>query len=253
MRILIILLVSLTFLGCNKKKFFDGPNSYSDDFESYSIIEDIIDGENVRWSFFQKTYDENSITIDTLIFHSGGKSVRSFAKAPSEANTTSKASINKQFMAFWDKETVQADFWIYIEENDPLDWLFIFDIEEQTAIGAGPGMRMAIVEDKILIEHKFLNPNIYQDGSGVVFPRNQWVNIRFQAKLSQKKKGWVKVWQDGVLLIDQDNWQTLPNDILYFQQGTKGMYSQIEFGATANSDDNDVVVYVDDIDVQVIN
>lgn len=252
MKILGIILLSSVFLGCNKKKFFDGPNFYQDDFEAYSVIDDIIDGENLNWSFFQKTYSENTITIDTTIYHSGGKSVRSYAIAPNETDGTSKASINKQFMAFWEGETVQADFWMYLEGNDPIDWLFIFDLEEKTAIGAGPGMRLAIVDDKILLEHKMPNPNVEQEGDGIAFPRNQWVNIRFETKLSQRKKGWVKVYQDGVLIIEQDKWKTLPKDILYSLQGTKGMYSQIEFGATANSDDNDVVVYVDDVDVKVL-
>lgn len=253
MKLIILIVLTTIVLGCNKKKFFNGPNSYSDGFENYSVIEDIIDGNNVLWSFFQKSYSENTITIDTSIYHSGGSSVRSFAIAPNDNNGTSKASINKQFMAFWKGETVQVDFWIYLEGNNQIDWLFIFDIEEQTAIGAGPGMRLAIVEDKILLEHKFPNPNVLQNGTGVVFPRDQWVNIRFETKLSQKKKGWVKVYQDGVLIIDQDKWKTLPKDLLYSVQGTKGMYSQIEFGATANSDNNDVVVYVDDIDVKVID
>ncbi|MFT6503533.1 MAG: hypothetical protein ACJASQ_003670 [Crocinitomicaceae bacterium] len=250
MKLLIVILAAILLTGCNKKKFFDGPNTFSEDFESYSVIEDIVEGDDLLWSFFQQTYDENTITIDTNIYHSGGQSVRSYAIAPT-GDGTSKASINKQNMAFWSGETVQVDFWVYLEGNDPMDWLFIFDIEEQTAVGAGPGMRLAIVENKILLEHKYLNPNVLQLGEGIEFPRDQWVNIRFEAKLSQKKKGWVKVWQDGTLIIDQDKWKTLPKDILYFQQGTKEMYSQIEFGATANSDDNDVVIYVDDIDVSI--
>jgi hypothetical protein len=250
MKLLIIILAVILLAGCNKKNFFDGPNTFSEDFEGYSIIEDIVVGDDLLWSFFQQTYDENTITIDTNIYHSGGKSVRSYAIAPT-GDGTSKSSINKQNMAFWSGETVQVDFWLYLEGNDAMDWLFIFDIEEQTAVGAGPGMRLAIVENKILLEHKYLNPNVLQLGEGIEFPRDQWVNIRFESKLSQKKKGWVKVWQDGTLIIDQDKWKTLPKDFLYFQQGTKEMYNQIEFGATANSDDNDVVIYVDDIDVSI--
>lgn len=68
----------------------------------------------------------------------------------------------------------------------------------------------------------------------------------------KKKEGTVKVWQDDILILEQYNWQTLPVDILYIIQGTKGMYSQIEFGVTANSSDNPTTVYVDDIDVRII-
>lgn len=251
MKYILISLVFVSLVSCNKKKHFDGPNAYFDDFESYNHIDETVDGNNELWSFFQLTYGNNDVSIDSAITHSGNRSVRCFAQAP-EDDGTSKASINKQFMAFWEGETVQSDFWLYIEGNDPIDWLFIFDLEEKTPIGAGPGMRLAIVENKILLEHKYNNPNVYQNGEGILFPRNQWVNIRFETKLSRKKKGTVRVWQDGVEIISINKWQTLPKDILYSQQGTKGMYSQIEFGATANSDDNNIVLYVDDVDVKVV-
>ena len=134
------------------------------------------------------------------------------------------------------------------------DWIFLFDLEEKTAIGAGPGMRLALENDFLLVEHKYLNPDIRQTkNEEISFPRDQWVNIRFETKLSQKKKGYVKVWQDEILILEQSSWKTLPTDMLYFQQGTKGMYSQIEFGVTANTRDNPMTVYVDDINVKILN
>ena len=233
---------------------FDGPNNYADNFEAYDSINHIIDGDNQLWSFFQLTFEDNDITIDSTIVHSGARSVKSSAAASTEADGASKASINKQFMAFYEGETVIADFWIYIEGTAKADWMFIFDLEEKVPIGAGPGMRLAIVEEKLVLEHKYPNPNVYQDElTGVDVPRDQWVNIRFETKLSRKKKGYVRVAQDGVEVISVDNWKTLPSDVLYFQQGTRGMYSQIEFGITANSRDNPMVMYVDDVSVEVTN
>ena len=52
---LLILLIS-----CNKKKLFDGPNTYQDDFEAYIFKEDLIDGNDEFWSFFQMT-DRKSV------------------------------------------------------------------------------------------------------------------------------------------------------------------------------------------------
>jgi hypothetical protein len=113
-------------------------------------------------------------------------------------------------------------------------------------------MRLAMVDNAIRVEHKFLNPDIIQpEGQEVLFPRNQWVQLTFETKLSQKKDGYVKIYQDNQLIIEQYNWKTLPTDLLYFQQGTKGMYSSIEFGITANSFDNDMVLYVDDVEAYV--
>lgn len=247
MRSSVSILVILLLVACNKKEKFDGPNSYADGFESYDNFEQLIDGNNELWSFFQITRDENNISIDTTIVHSGNKSIR-FYGVPND-NNVSKCSINKQFMAFWEGETVVVDFWCYLVGSEKIDWLFIFDLEEKVPVGAGPGMRLAVVNDQLLVEHKYPMPNITQSGNGVDFPRNQWVNIRFEAKLSRKDKGTVRVWQDDVLILSADDWQTLPKDILYAQQGTKGMYNQIEFGLTANADDNTHEMYLDDVSV----
>lgn len=248
MRNILIIASVLVLVSCNKKEKFDGPNSYADDFEVYTDSEQLIDGNNELWSFFQLTSDQNSITVDTNIVHSGNRSIR-FSGVAGADGVTAKCSINKQFMAFWEGESVYVDFWCYLEGNEDIDWLFIFDLEEKVPVGAGPGMRLAIVNNKLLVEHKFPSPNIVQEGSGVLFPRDQWVNIRFETKLSRKDEGYVRVLQDGVQILTAENWKTLPKDILYFNQGTKGMYSQIEFGLTANSDDNAHVMYVDDISV----
>jgi hypothetical protein len=248
MRIVFIISV-LLLVSCRKQGREDWPNTYQDGFESYNEIEDIIDGDNEQWSFFQQTYEENELTIDTTIYHTGGKSVKSSAVKTMNGNA-SKCSINKQFMAFWEGETVVVDFWMYLEGNESCEWLFLFDLEEKVPVGAGPGMRLALVENQITLEHKFPNPNVFQpEATAIDFPRDQWVNVRFETKLSRKKNGYVIVHQDGVEIINQQNWQTLPKDILYFNQGTRGGYSQIEFGITANTSDNDMVMYVDDVNV----
>ncbi|THB66650.1 MAG: hypothetical protein D6B26_02460 [Spirochaetaceae bacterium] len=245
-----LFMLAFTLGSCNVLSFFDGPDTYSDDFENYHSADDLIDGENRRWSFFQLSKPDNSITVDSSHSHGGAKCVRFQAdKSDSEA---SKASINKQFMAFWEGEIVTMEGWFYIEGSKNIDWLFIFDIEEKTQIGANPGTRLAFEDGYLLVEHKYPIDSTYQEpSSGIPFPRNQWVHIRFDIGLSQKEEGYFRVWQDGALILKRDNWQTLPTDLLYFTQGSKGMYDQIEFGITANSKSNETVMYIDDVLVQV--
>ena len=157
-------------------------------------------------------------------------------------------------MAFWDGETVRMHVWYFIKDAKTLEWLFMLDLEEQTAIGAGPGMRLALVDNKLRIEYKFNEKDIMQPkGKEIDFPRNQWVELIWEVKLSQKNKGTVRLWQNGQLIIDSKDNRTLPEDILYFQQGTKGMYSSCEIGITANSRDNDLVLWVDDIKFEKAN
>lgn len=247
------LIISLALTSCNKKKHFAGPNSYDDSFENYTTIDAmIVEEDDKYWSFFQLTKDGNTHTIDTIIKHSGNKSFKSVAVA-SEGSSVSKASVAKQNMAFWEKETVHISAWYYLEGTGSAQWLFIMDLEEQAAIGAGPGMRLAIVDGALRVEHKFFNNDIIQSGTPLLFPRDQWVQVELEVKLSQKKKGSVKVWQNGTLIIDQDKWRTLPKDFLYSQQGTKGMYSSIEFGITANTKDHNTVLYIDDISVKRVD
>jgi hypothetical protein len=113
-------------------------------------------------------------------------------------------------------------------------------------------MRLALVGSSgwLEVEHKYNQPNIRQkEGSEISFPRNEWVHVEMETLLSKKDKGYVKVWQNGTLILEQYNWQTLPRDFLYFQQGTKGEYDSVEFGISANSHDGNTELWVDDIEV----
>lgn len=246
------LAIGLIFFGCNKEKYFDGPNSFSDDFEGYSSFEDLLIEDDVRWSATQQTYDENTISLSTEQAHSGTTSLK-FDAVVSTEEKLSKCSLFKQKMAFYEGETVRSEIWYYIDGEQELDWLFLLDLEEQTAIGAGPGIRVANIgaENYGIIEFKFKGGNVLQQD--VSFPRNQWFKITFETLLSQKKKGWVKLYLDDQLIVEEQNTKTLPKDILYNLQGTKAMYTSIEIGITANSFSNNAVLYADDFSIEVIN
>ncbi len=240
--------------SCNKKNFFDGPDFYQDGFENYASSSDlIIQNSDEKWSFTQITKSENTISIDTTMRHSGSKSLKFFA-AKSTDHGLSKCSVLKQNMAFWNGETMRVSGWYYLPGTESHQWLFLFDLEEQVAVGAGPGIRLALVDNRIRVEHKFNEKDIVQtSGSEMDFPRDQWVELTWEVKLSQKNKGSVKVWQNGQLIISSDKERTLPKDFLYSLQGTKGMYSSVEVGITANSSDNDLTLYVDDVRFEKVN
>jgi len=247
-----IILVCLLLIACNKKKFFDGPEFYKDDFESYTNLSELLPENDLLWSYSQLTRAENFITIDSTKAHSGNKSLKFTAKK-SDASGASKASIAKQKMAFWDGETVRMSAWYFIEGTNELEWLFLLDLEEQATIGAGPGMRLALVDNQLRIEYKFNEKDIIQPPEQAIeFPRNEWVELIWEVKLSQKKNGSVRLWQNGVLIIDSKGNRTSPRDLLYFQQGTKGMYSSCELGITANSKSNDLTLWVDDFKIEKV-
>lgn len=238
--------VCIILTACNKEKIFDGPDFHEDNFESYSLLDDLLLPDDQLWSFTQLTKSGNYILVDSTRAHSGTKSMKFFAiKTDDQA---SKSSLAKQNMAFWEGETVRMSGWFYIEGTQTLNWLFLMDLEEQTAIGAGPGMRLALVNNQLRIEYKFNEDDIIQSaGQEINLPRNQWVEIVWEVKLSRKKKGSVRLWQNGQLIIESSKNKTLPKDLLYFQQGTKGMYSSCEIGITANSKETDLTMWVDDV------
>lgn len=243
----------LLFCGCSKEKYFDGPEFYTDGFENYNVLDSLLLPDDVYWSYTQLTIPGNTITVDTARKHSGSKALK-FDGAGTTGETLSKCSISKQHMAFWEGETVRLSAWYYIEGTAPLEWLFLMDLEEQAAIGAGPGMRLALVNNKLRVEFKFNQPDILQNtGTELELPRNQWVQLQWEVKLSQKKKGTVKLWQDGQLIIDSKDKVTLPKDFLYSQQGTKGMYSSCEIGITANPSADAVMLWVDDVRMERVD
>ena len=239
--------VLLLSVACNKEKFFDGPNFYEDDFETYEVLDELLLPDDERWSFTQLTRDANYILVDTAVSQSGERALKFFAKQSSDGDA-SKASIAKQNMAFWEGETVRLSAWFYIEGMDELRWLFLMDFEEQTAVGAGPGMRLALVDNRLRVEYKFNEDDLLQtEGDGIEFPRNQWVEVVWELVLSQEEQGEVRLCQDGQRIIERSGIRTLPRDLLYFQQGTKGMYSSCEIGITANSESSDCTLWVDNV------
>ena len=253
MRVVVKIAFVFLLFSCDKKEFFDGIDFYQDGFESYSSYDELLIEDDVNWSFNQITRESNAITLVDNFSHSGNYSLR-FDAEPTTDDGASKASIAKHNFAFWEGETVRLSAWYYIEGDQDLQWLFIMDLEERTPIGAGPGMRLAIVDDQLLIEHKYYEPNITQaEGSGIAFPRDEWVHVEWEVSLSQKKEGSVRVWQNNQLVISNDNHRTLPSDLLYFQQGTKGQYSSCEIGITANSFKNPCTLWVDDVQFEKTN
>lgn len=234
--------------GCIKSK--DEASYLAEDFENISSTDQLFPPDGSRWSFYQQTDAANFIKLDTVNPHGGGQCLKIYARAGS-ANNASKSDLARNHLTFRKGEVVYFSAWYFIEGTGSMDYLFLFDLEEQTSIGAGPGLRFALEgkEGSLVVErNKMIENTIRQEESSkLLFPRNQWVNLSVEVKLEQKKKGYIKVWQDNTLVIDASDVETLPKDKLYFIQGTKGLYDNAQVGITANTRDNAMVIYVDDI------
>lgn len=239
--------------SCKKENIFGHTNSFSDDFESITIADSLFSEDDQSWIAFQLTKTENFFEVDTTIAYAGKQSIRFYAVKTE--NGASKSSIFKNNMAMYDGQTVQLNAWYYLNGSQEEDYLFLMDLEESTPIGAGPGIRVGIdSENHLFIERKkYLEKDIYQSSNTAIeFPRNTWVKITLEVFLSKKNKGTIKLYQNNQLIIDEKKTKTLPTDFLYVIQGTAGLYTNIEFGITANSISNETILYLDDVDVKEV-
>lgn len=249
MRLFIGIISLLLIYSCDKDKYYDGPTFLIDDFESVESVAELV-SDTGEWSFYQNTNALNTLELETENVHTGSQSLKFFAKK-TENGSASKSGLANNQLAIHEGKVFYGSAWFFIEDTSNLEFLFLFDLEESVAIGAGPGMRLALYESEgyLAVERqKMFEPTLRQnEESKVPFPRNEWVHVEVEFLLSRKKKGTIKVWQNEVLLIDETNVRTMPQDEVVFLQGTKGIYNSIQVGITANSDKNDATLYIDDI------
>jgi hypothetical protein len=243
----------LLLFSCRKKEEYT-ITTFSDGFENAQAVEDLLLPDKARFTDIQLSEEHglNKISIDTIIVHSGNNSLRCEAKV-SSSGWVSKASIIKNELDLREEDVVYVSVWYYLAPtvNTPDVDLYICDLEESTQTGGSPGFRIQLGnEGELEVERgKIGKPTIYEDNPAA-FPQGQWVHLEYEAKLSKRNKGYIKVWQDGVLLIDKSDIQLLGRDKWFAMHGTRGSLDRLEVGITANGKDADQVLYVDDVFIQ---
>ncbi len=251
MRFSLLLIIVLVLFGCKKNRLKNDSEYYSDDFDkdvyqNQAALEALF-ADDTLWSFNQLTRDQNFFEFNLDTVHSGNRSIKFSAIATEDG--ASKCSIAKQNLAFLEGESVKITAWYYLVGEAKLDYLFLIDMEERTPIGAGPGMRLTLVDNMLAVErNKMMKSTLFQQ-NGIQFPRNEWVKIEWISELSRKKQGSVFVYQNDELILQENEIQTMPKDFLYNIQGTGGVYQSFEFGITANSIDNACTLFLDDLEI----
>lgn len=248
--------VCFTMSACLKGLLPEGQPSLEEDFEAYQTVEELFSGPDAKWVFFQQSQANNQISLDTTQARSGRQCLKIYAEESIDGEA-SKSDLANNDMDFREGDIVYLSAWFFIEGTADLTDLFLIDIEEDIQIGAGPGMRLQLeaAEGYLKLERgKMLEQNISQvNGSEIPFPRNQWVQIEMETKLSRKKDGYIKVSQNQNLVLNAREVRTLPVDRLSLLQGTSGRYSSIQIGITANSPQNSATIYLDDMIIEKIN
>ncbi|MCU0432182.1 MAG: polysaccharide lyase [Bacteroidia bacterium] len=222
---------------------------YSDGFENYTRFPqpEFLD----NWPGSQLTLSGNTISIDSTFSHTGSRSLRCEA-ANTAGGEVSKASILKNDLGFEQGDEIYFECWYYLNAAS-LPNIFIADFEEPALISSGPGFRLMLNDNGALcVERNKMNERTLSQtiAQPRVFPQMQWVRIQLEAKLHKRNKGYVKLWQNGELILEHYDVQTLPRDMIYVTQGTAAVLRQVEIGLTANSSSGAAVLYVDDFVVR---
>ena len=245
------LLLLLLLQSCAKKNFEGYPNTLSDGFENAATPEDLLKDQGGEWSAIQLSLEANEIIPLSGRAHTGSRALKCTAAASTDE--VSKCSIFNNELTLKEGEIFHFTAWYYLEGDANVDYLFLADLEERVSIGPSPGIRIALAgpEGYLVLERgKIAEKTIHQEaGSERSFPRDQWVYLEWRVEMQRKKRGSVRVWQDNRLLIEATDIRTMPRDRLYVVQGTKGIYSNIEVGITANTKESDVTLWVDDVEV----
>ena len=242
----------------------EGRLVFHEDFEQVKTVVDLFPPDFSRWGDFEigihtsgepqrhtrqnlvNGLDGNRITLSALRSHTGKQSAQFVAVPSVSGKRVSKASIHALKFAYHGGMTVSVSAWFYLQGMDSADGLFLLDIEDSHhPLGGAPGVRLILVgmtRDNFLAidRSKFGLTSLQQPpGTQVPFPRDRWVHLRWDLKLSDTKNGETMLFQDDRKIISEKE-ITLPPG---------GNYDSFEFGITANTRRALTTLYLDDVDI----
>jgi hypothetical protein len=254
MRAILFAAIILASAGCIKDVPDPALQEFSDDFEDYTQWEDMVQEDGSRWTKFNINEINTSaspIQLDTIIVRSGKQSVRFHCRqADPEMKEICKCNLNKEGLYFKAGDVVYYSAWYYVQRSDSAyGTFFIWDLE--AVVDATLGVRVMAWEENMEFErNKMGASNIFQEGDITLFPVNRWTRFELEVKLSQARKGYVKMWLDGKEIMNRDNIRTLPKDRITLAGNTHGYYDRLQAGITAKSGTEELVVYMDDLEIK---
>ncbi len=241
---------------------------FEDGFETTgNDLLELFPNDESRWSNLQQVdpdSGENEIDIESTITYEGNNSLRIYAEASD--NTLSKADIEKSGFSAPEGSTVSISANFYIASLENLENLLLIDLEccscwdPTVPNNQCPGIRLMMKDnDHLSIERgKILSSTIVQ--SNVAFPRNEWVNVVWEMKLSQDDVGINKLLINNQEVISE-NGINMPNVSLFetefanngidFELLEPLFYERFQIGATANPTEFGIELFVDDVKFEI--
>ena len=254
MKYIFLFIIPALFFSCHKNAPDGSLQEFSDNFEAYSDTNGIVGSADNQWTEYninEINVSANPVSIDTAIVHSGKKSIRfDCLQNDPEMKEVCKCNLNKGNLNFRQGETVYYSAWYYIQHQDMhYGTFFVWDLG-QIVEGSLEIRVMAWEENLELERNKLGMSNIFQEQPAVLFSVNQWAHLELEVKLSQHRKGSVKMCLDGKEIINKEDIITMPKDRINMVWGTKGFYERVQCGITAKNGTQDLIMYMDDVEIR---
>lgn len=180
---------------------------------------------------------DNRVEPSRARARSGAASLRTYARAASRGLEVSKASLECELLHYRKGDHFWFSGWFNIAEGSPTG---ILDLES-SFVAEYPGLRVLLSEElQPRVELKWADKPSQVAAPEVRLPRNQWVQLRMHAYLSDHADGLIELWIDNQQVI-RENAQTLPL--------ADTVYDRLEIGISANATRSDAVVFVDQLKV----
>ncbi len=241
---------------------------FEDGFETTgNDLLELFPDDGSRWSNLQQVnpdIGENEINIESTITYEGNSSLRIYAETSD--NTLSKADVEKSGFNAPEGSTVRISANFYIASTDNIENLLLIDLEccscwdPTVPDNQCPGIRLMMKDnDHLSIERgKILSSTIVQ--SDVAFPRNEWVNVVWEMKLSQNNDGINKllinnqkvILESGINMPNMNLFETeFANNGIDFELQEPLFYERFQIGATANPTPFGVELFIDDVKFEI--
>ena len=245
--------------------------SFSDGFEGVDgDFDALFPDDNSRWTKVQlvdSTSGENRINLTNEQAFEGDYSLSILSVGSDDI--LSKNDLEKGGLSLAEGQTVTIGAHFYLESEANIENLLLLDVEccscwdPSVPDNQCPGIRLMLsngdVGDYLFIERGKIGLETLEQGE-VVFPRNEWVEVRWIMQLSSNENGTNQLFINGTLAIDEIG-GNMPNERVFkdifaaenidFELQTPVIYERLQIGATANPTEHEIQLYVDDFLVEV--
>ncbi|MFQ5640248.1 MAG: hypothetical protein ACE5IR_19890 [bacterium] len=264
--------------GCKESAQINTPATeillFQDGFEtSDGVFSSLFVEDGSRWSNLQLVNPfagpENQVVLSSTKVHSGCYALEIVCH-PSDS-IVSKADLEKYGFRLYAGDRVTISAWFYIEGLQNLQSVFLIDLEcidcwdPSVPDNPAPGMRLMFSggDDYLVVERGKIGlrgESLRQ--SSFHFPRNRWVELKWILDLSPNEDGKTELYLDGQQILAASG-INMPNADIFariaeengidFQLQEPVYYERLQVGVTANSGEDSVHIFLDDVSIGVIS